>query len=235
ARFMRTWAERLKSAARGSARHAAYLQTLTSWNGQAGADQAAYRLIRATRLRTLDLLWDAWTSAALGDRQADPKRRIRWRNQFEYSAVQAIDARAAHLLPAGFPDWNALLLAQMDAAALDKSPGGAHGNAPWGQQNASRIQHVLSKAIPPLSAWLDMPSVPQSGDSNLPHVAGPAFGQSERLVVSPGREDQAWLSMPGGQSGHPMSPFYGAGHEEWVQGRHTPLLAGPIQHRITAH
>jgi penicillin amidase len=80
-----------------------------------------------------------------------------------------------------------------------------------------------------------MPSVPQSGDSNLPHVAGPAFGQSERLVVSPGREEQGWLSMPGGQSGHPMSPFYGAGHQDWVEGKPTPLLAGPVIHRITAH
>jgi penicillin amidase len=39
--------------------------------------------------------------------------------------------------------------------------------------------------------------------------------------------------MPGGQSGHPMSPYYGAGHADWVAGRATPLLAGPPQHVLT--
>jgi penicillin amidase len=32
--------------------------------------------------------------------------------------------------------------------------------------------------------------------------------------------------MPGGQSGHPLSPYYGAGHEDWASGRPTPLLPG---------
>jgi len=38
--------------------------------------------------------------------------------------------------------------------------------------------------------------------------------------------------MPGGQSGHPMSPYYGAGHDDWVAGRPTPLLAGAAQHEL---
>jgi penicillin amidase len=77
-----------------------------------------------------------------------------------------------------------------------------------------------------------MPSLPQSGDGNLPRVAAPAFGQSERLVVSPGHEDRATLTMPGGQSGHPMSPYYGAGHDAWAAGRTAPLLAGEAQHEL---
>ncbi|MDH0864504.1 penicillin acylase family protein [Mitsuaria sp. GD03876] len=239
ARFLKTWAARLLAAARTDAAthptHKAFVQLLENWNGRADADSAAYRLVRQARLRVLDTLWDAWTLPALGERQLDPKRHIRWRGQFEYSAARAVDERPAHLLPGAFADWNALLLAQLDGAAREIAPDGNLGAATWGAQNASRIQHPLAKAIPLLSRWLDMPSVPQSGDSNLPHVAGPAFGQSERLVVSPGREEHGRLSMPGGQSGHPMSPFYGAGHQDWVEGKPTPLLAGPIVHRITAH
>lgn len=239
ARFMKTWAARLLAAARTDAganpTHRAFVQLLENWNGRADADSAAYRLVRQARLRVLDTLWDAWTLPSLGERQLDPARRMRWRNQFEYSAARALDERPTHLLPAAFANWDALLLAQLDGAVREIAPDGNLGGATWGAQNASRIQHPLAKAIPALSRWLDMPSVPQSGDSNLPHVAGPAFGQSERLVVSPGREEQGWLSMPGGQSGHPMSPFYGAGHQDWVEGKPTPLLAGPVIHRITAH
>jgi penicillin G amidase len=239
ARFMKTWAARLLAAARADAganpTHKAFVQLLENWNGRADADSAAYRLVRQARLRVLDTLWEAWTVPSLGERQLDPKRRLRWRNQFEYSAARALDERPPHLLPAAFPNWDALLLAQLDDAAREIAPDGNLGGATWGAQNASRIQHPLAKAIPALSRWLDMPSAPQSGDSHLPHVAGPAFGQSERMVVSPGREEHGWLSMPGGQSGHPMSPFYGAGHQDWVDGRPTPLLAGPVIHRITAH
>ena len=102
--------------------------------------------------------------------------------------------------------------------------------ATWGEANESRIGHPLARALPVLSRWLDMPSRPQSGDGNMPHVSAPSFGQSERLVVAPGHEERATLSMPGGQSGHPMSPWYGAGHGDWVAGRAVPLLAGPARH-----
>ncbi|MBY0235998.1 MAG: penicillin acylase family protein, partial [Burkholderiaceae bacterium] len=87
---------------------------------------------------------------------------------------------------------------------------------------------------PALSMFLDMPSQPQGGDSNLPHVAQPAFGQSQRLVVAPGREAQGLLSMPGGQSGHPLSPYYGAGHAAWAAGEATPLLAGKLTQWLEA-
>jgi penicillin amidase len=38
--------------------------------------------------------------------------------------------------------------------------------------------------------------------------------------------------MPGGESGHPLSPFYRAGFDAWVQGRPTPLLPGPVTHEL---
>jgi penicillin amidase len=35
--------------------------------------------------------------------------------------------------------------------------------------------------------------------------------------------------MPGGQSGHPLSPFWGAGHADWVQHKPTPFLPGKTE------
>jgi penicillin amidase len=66
----------------------------------------------------------------------------------------------------------------------------------------------------------------------MPRVAGRKFGQSERLVVSPGHEEQGIFNMPGGQSGHPLSPFFLAGHADWVNGKATPLLPGPDRHML---
>ena len=82
-----------------------------------------------------------------------------------------------------------------------------------------------------LSRWLDMPTSPTSGDNDMPRVHLPGFGASERFAVAPGHEADSYLHMPGGQSGHPLSPYYRAGHQDWVDGEPTPFLPGPPQHR----
>jgi penicillin amidase len=67
----------------------------------------------------------------------------------------------------------------------------------------------------------------------MPRVAGPKFGQSERLTVAPGHEEAGLFDMPGGQSGHPLSPDFLKGHEDWVHGKPTPLLPGAAVHTLT--
>jgi penicillin amidase len=237
ARFMRTWAARigLAAAAAGDAAHADVAALLARWNGRADADQPAYRLLRATRRRTLDALWLAWTRPLLGAMQDDEKTRLNWSPMFEYSVEQALEQRPPHLLPRPYANWDAFLLAQVAGAADEMTGNGKRplADATWGAANASHVRHPLSRALPGLSRWLDMPSLPQSGDGNLPHVTGADFGQSERLVVAPGHEERATLVMPGGQSGHPLSPYYGAGHADWAAGRTEPLLAGAAQHTLT--
>ena len=52
------------------------------------------------------------------------------------------------------------------------------------------------------------------------------------MAVSPGREADGYLHMPGGQSGHPLSPFWGAGHDAWVEGRSLPFLPGRPTHTL---
>ena len=59
-----------------------------------------------------------------------------------------------------------------------------------------------------LGPFLDMPAEELPGDSNMPRVQGPTSGASERFAVSPGREQEGYMHMPTGQSGHPLSPHY---------------------------
>ena len=77
-----------------------------------------------------------------------------------------------------------------------------------------------------------MPAQPMSGDAHMPRVQRPAFAASERFAVSPGREDRAYFHMATGQSAHPLSPFFGAGHEDWVEGRLSPWSPGPVRYRL---
>jgi penicillin amidase len=54
-----------------------------------------------------------------------------------------------------------------------------------------------------------------------------------RFVASPGHEASAILHMPGGQSGHPLSPHYGDQQRAWVTGTPLPLLPGAALHTLT--
>jgi penicillin amidase len=145
-----------------------------------------------------------------------------------------VQEKPAHLLNPRFVTWDDLLVAAADltVSSLDRQ-GVSLPQATWGQRNTARIRHPLAGALPAwLTGWLNLPADPLPGDVDMPRVQGPSFGASERLVVSPGHEAEGIFEMPGGQSGHPLSPFYRAGHEAWVHGDPTPFLAGKTEHTL---
>ena len=83
-----------------------------------------------------------------------------------------------------------------------------------------------------LARWFAADEKALPGDSFMPRVQRERHGASERMVVSPGREELGMMHMPGGQSGHPWSPYFLAGHEAWENGEPTPLLPGEVRHRF---
>jgi penicillin amidase len=95
-----------------------------------------------------------------------------------------------------------------------------------------RIRHPLSGALPLISPLLDMPPFELPGDHDMPRVQAGAFGASERFAVAPGHEAEGYLDIAGGQSGHPLSPYYRAGFREWARGEPLPFLPGPPRHRL---
>ena len=77
-----------------------------------------------------------------------------------------------------------------------------------------------------------MPTLELPGDHDMPRVQEGAFGASERFAVSPGHEEQGYLVLPGGQSGHPLSPYYRAGFMGWVNGETLPFLPQVTRHTL---
>jgi penicillin amidase len=230
--FLDGWRQRLAAvlAADPSAELQPLRDALGDWNGRAAPGSRAYRAVRAFRLRVHKLFLAQFEGPL---RRVDEKWS--WPNlpHLEEAVEQALSAQPRHLLARNYADWNGFLRSAALDVARDQSARDARSEGSWGAQNATQIRHPLSRALPGVRWLLDMPSVALPGDQYMPRVQGPAFGASERLVVSPGREESGIFHMPGGQSGHPLSPFYGAGHEDWEQGRASPLLAGPALHRLT--
>ena len=103
----------------------------------------------------------------------------------------------------------------------------------WGERNTAAIQHPMSRALPFLADWLDMPQSRMSGDSNMPKAQGATFGASERFSVSPGDEENGLMHMPTGQSGHPLSDFYRKGHDSWLNGESSPFWPEKAAHTLT--
>ena len=205
------------------------------WDGRAGVDSVGYRLAQQFRWSLHDLLFAAVNAEM---KQLDPKATMpaattRWSE----AVARLLDERPAAWLPAGYRSWRDLALAAVDRTIVEVTRDGQGNSAPlaqatWGRKNTAAIAHPFTMAMPFLARWLGAPPDPLPGDANMPRVAGPRFGQSERLTVSPGREEEGLFDMPGGQSGHPLSPFFLKGHADWVQGRPTALLPGAAKYTL---
>lgn len=203
-----------------------------TWEGRASADAVSYRIARGFRGKVQDIVTAALLApakATLGENYLEPKLA-----QIEGVLWPLVSEEPAHLLPGPYPTWNALLAdaaRQVESELAEQGPDLSQRT--WGERNTAAICHPISRALPAFARpWLCMPADALPGDNNLPRVQGPSFGASQRMVVSPGHEDDGIIHMPGGQSGHPLSPFWGAGHADWVHGKPTPFLPGKARYTL---
>ena len=217
-------------ALRDHPRRAQVRQLIASWNARASVDSVGYRLVRAYHDRTQQAVWDMLLAGLHLPAEQDAAPPA----QFEGPLWQLVTAQPLHLLAKTYRGWPEFLRAQVDATIAElgaSCPELAH--CAWGARNVVRIRHPLSRALPWLASFLDMPTVELPGDHDMPRVQDGAFGASERFAVSPGHEQQGYIHLPGGQSGHPLSPYYRAGFRQWALGTPLPFLPGPAEHTLT--
>jgi penicillin amidase len=221
----------------GNPRRSEARRLVESWGDHAAVSSVGYRIVRSFRARVAEA---AFAPLLASCQRADPRfdylgrRPNQGLRQWEGPLWALVSERPAHLLDPRFESWDDLLLSALDAALAEMTRNGAPlAGRTWGERNTTLIQHPLSRALPALGRFLDMPREPLPGDSNMPRVQHPSAGASERLAVSPGHEDRGYFHMPGGQSGHPLSANYRDGHEAWARGEPTPFLPGPAVHVLT--
>jgi penicillin amidase len=232
--FLSRWRALLLRVLSGDASHAdarrrELRRTVAGGAGSAAVDDAGYRLVRNFRLEVARRVWSTVLLGCGGlhaGASSSPPR------QWEGALWRIIEERPMHLLNPRYADWQEFLLAAADAAVGECGDGDL-GRCTWGDVNVTRIRHPLARAMPLLAEWLDMPARPLPGDTHMPRVQRPAMGASLRFAVSPGHEASGYFHMPSGQSGHPMSPFYDAGHRAWEEGTPTPFLPGAERYRLS--
>jgi len=233
--FLDRWQKKLletltPEAIAGKAERTEFRTLATQWQGRATIDSVSYRLVRAWRERVASRAMDPLFASCKETWSGFSFRAL----PYEHPLWALLEQRPLHLLAPEYTVWEDLLLAAVDdVTASFKKSGTPLGQARWGDFNTVTVRHPFSRILPSwIARFIDMPAQPLPGDAHMPRVQSRSDGASERLVVSPGKEKDAIFHMPAGQSGHPLSPYYRAGHQAWVRGDATPFLPGPPQHTL---
>lgn len=233
--FLEPWWQLMQAEAAKSDRPSALSELAKAarlWEGRASVGSVSYRLVRSWRLAVLARIVDGLTApaqAALKERFVMPQLP-----QIEGVAWPLVTRKPMHLLSRRYDSWPELFEDAAKEVRDDLAKQGPLAERTWGERNTTRICHPLASTVPLLGErLLCMPQDQLPGDSGMPRVQGPAFGATQRMVVSPGHERDGIAHMPGGQSGHVLSPFWGAGHEAWVHGRRSSFLPGRTLYSLT--
>ena len=211
--FLSRWQDLLlnvldDAAVSGDAGLTEYRNLVRNWIPRATPESIGYRLVRAFRLELQTRVFHALMSDV---KQAYGSNvRLRISNQFEAPLWSLVTEQPLHLLPADYASWQDLMI-QAVRENIHYFNGNFEGDLKdrtWGERNTANIRHPLSRAVPMLANFLDMPGEPLAGDVDMPRAQGPTFGASERFSVAPGDEANSLMHMPTGQSGHPLSDYY---------------------------
>lgn len=204
--------------------------TVADWGGRAVADSAGYRMVHEFRTGVISRIYNGLAAPLAG-----PDGEVLVSRQADDPSLRLLGEHPAALVPPPYKSWDDLTHSVLHDLAdqVDLHAGGRPDHYVWGARNTTSIRHPLSRVSSALG-WLTNPAdEPVAGDTLVPRVAVPGFGASERLVVSPGHEDQAIFDMPVGQADNPLTPYYMAGHEAWVRGDATNLLPGATKWRLS--
>lgn len=149
-------------------------------------------------------------------------------------------SRAGHLVrllrerPDGwFADWDTEIRGSLRVAEqiLRSKFGDDPNDWKWGDVRPLTLRHALGEQKPldrifnigPIRWSGDFSTVSQSGAPPLNPLGNPSAIASLRMAVDVGNWDDSRFSLPGGQSGNPLSPHYNDQVDPWRTGTGVPM------------
>ncbi|BFT30638.1 penicillin acylase family protein [Alteromonas sp. D210916BOD_24] len=207
------------------------LAYLNAWGSCACEDSVGYTLVKHFRSEVIQTLFGGILTT-LDNQGVNSRTLLRG---IEPAVWQLVQNQPDSWLPSDAETFDEALVDAYRRAKhklLDRySPTDAEMEAlRWGNVNALEVDHPFASQIPLLGDYLNMPRVEGYGDTYMPAVQASDFGASERFFVSPGHLEDAILTLPGGQSGHPLSDYFSTGFTDYATHAATPLLPGEITH-----
>lgn len=223
----------LESLANKPQTYAVDIAILNDWGSCACADSVGYTLVRRFRSTVINQLL-APVNKALKSYDLSTSYIAK---SIEPSIWALLQQQPLEWLPNGNDDYSEFLVAAYSDTKQRlfkqynvRSTG--FSELRWGNVNALAVKHPFSGILGRFSELVDMKVVEGFGDSYVPAVQSNSFGASQRLIVKPGNEENAILTIPGGQSGHFLSSFYRTGFDDYAAQANTPLLPLEQKHKI---
>ena len=195
--------------AKTSAQARAAADILRSWDGRVTADSAAPTIETAAREQLFRLL-------------LEPKLGPLFMEYNWWMAPVALenilDRQPPRWLPKNYPDYNALLVAALEAAL-------STGNVPrklpdwtWGKHQQLTVEHPILGRMTIVRRWAGPGTVPVSGDGFTVKQMAPGLAPSERMTVDLAHLDHSTMNVVTGQSGQIFSPYYEDQWKAWYEG-----------------
>lgn len=232
--FLTPWHNLLVESLRNSPqKYEKDIEILNNWGACACPDSVGYTLVRRFRSSVINQLL-APVNKRLKTHDLSTSYLLK---NIEPAIWALLQQQAQQWLPIGSSDYASFLQSTYNNTK-EKLIERYNANSEdlfelrWGNVNKLAVQHPFSETLGLFSDLVDMKIVEGFGDSYLPAVQSTSFGASQRLIVRPGDEDKAILTIPGGQSGHFLSPYYRTGFDDYAAQAKTPLLPSAQIHQI---
>jgi len=235
--FFDRWAEFLLNLLERSpvnAQRIALKAAIQNWDGRAHEDSYGFYWVVEFRKKIMSQLLSRLFSPALSAWPEMPLDKF----DFEEPVWLILTQRPDYLMDTHYFSWDEEWLAKVDELVSPFEPDDIQ-NARWGEFNRLVMQHPFSLSGKKtglkgslLGDFLNMPNAPLSGEFHVPRYVKNSVSASQRMVASPGNLGESLFEMPGGQSGHPLSPHYKDQLSAWLNGEPTPFLPGPAASKL---
>ena len=191
------------------------IQGLKDWNGIADANSTEISFLFAVRNSALRLVLEP----VLGE----DTPFYQWRSTTFLQ--KTLTDRPSKWLPAGYKNYDELLMAAADAAVkrlAEDSGRESVDDWAWKKFNSLDMFHPLGHSGL-LKKFLSITGKSQSGTIYSVRAASKTHGPAMRFVANPANWDESILLIPSGESGQPGSRHYSDQFSYWYAGK--PILA----------
>jgi penicillin amidase len=187
-------------------------EILRKWDGRITADSAAASLTAATR-------------RALSPLILQPRLGNNWElykpGSSSYVFERMIVTQPARWLPAQYADWNELILTALERGMKDEKALADLREWTWGSRHTLDLEHPIFGAMPWMRKLLGIPGTgaqPMPGSGLTIRASNGKHSASMRFIADLSAPSADSMSLPMGESGNPLSPWFMDGWPTWYRG-----------------
>jgi penicillin amidase len=207
---------------------------MRDWDGRLSIDSAAATIENRSQYELRRLLLEPKLGPApkqASESTRAPSAIFSWKSYRWFSSSiwleNVLAKQPPRWLPTGFPNYEAVLAAAVEAAVNEPDAPKDLTKWRWGTFAPIDIEHPVLGRLPLIGRWTAPGWHEQSGGGLTIKQVGRSFGPSERYTADLADLDQSTLNTVTGQGGNFLSPHYMDQWNAWYDGTTFALPFSP--------